>query len=73
MSDHHEEIRRLAKKFESCQKILLALGDENRRHRMPERMRTEDCGVRVGTIAERPTQPALRYRTIYKFSKTRAF
>lgn len=52
MSDHHEEIRRLAKKFESCQKILLALGDENRRHRMPERMRTEDCGVRVGTIAE---------------------
>ena len=52
MSDHHEEIRRLAKEFESCQKILLALGDENRRHRMPERMRTEDCGgVRIGTIA----------------------
>ena len=30
--EYKEEINRLAKEFESCQKILLALGDENRQH-----------------------------------------
>ena len=30
--EYKEEIDRLAKEFESCQKILLALGDENRQH-----------------------------------------
>lgn len=36
MSEHREEINRLAEEFESCQKILLALGDENRQHLMLE-------------------------------------
>lgn len=30
MAVSREEINRLAEEFESCQKILLALGDENR-------------------------------------------
>ena len=32
MSEYHEEIKRLAQEFESCRKILLALGDENRQN-----------------------------------------
>ena len=54
MSVHSEDIQRLAEEFESCQKILAALGDENRQHLMLEMMRMNDCGgVRVGTIAEK--------------------
>ena len=53
MTSHKEEIQRLAEEFERCQKILLALGDENRQHLMLEMMRIGDCrGVRVGTITE---------------------
>lgn len=49
--EYKEEIDRLAKEFESCQKILLALGDENRRHLILEMIQMEQCnGVRVGTI-----------------------
>ena len=33
MSQFSEELRRLAGEFDSCQRILLALGDENRRYR----------------------------------------
>ena len=48
--EYKEEIDRLAKEFESCQKILLALGDENRRHLILEMIQMEQCnGVRVGT------------------------
>lgn len=64
MSDHNEEIRQLAKEFENCQKILLALGDENRQHLMLEMMRMEDCGgVRVGTITEKTnlSRPAVSH------------
>lgn len=54
MSVHSEDIQRLAEEFESCQKILLALGDENRQHLMLEMMRMNDRGgVRVGTIAQK--------------------
>ena len=54
MSDHSQEIRLLAKEFESCQKVLLALGDENRQHLILEMMRMEQCGgVRVGSITEK--------------------
>ena len=64
MSTHNEEICRLAKEFENCQKILLALGDENRQHLMLEMMRMEDCGgVRVGTITEKTnlSRPAVSH------------
>lgn len=59
-----EEVRRLAEEFESCQKILLALGDENRQHLMLEMMRIEDCGgVRVGEITEKThlSRPAVSH------------
>ncbi len=60
MSEHREEINRLAEEFESCQKILLALGDENRQHLMLEMMRMEHCGgTRVGAITEKQIFPAL--------------
>ena len=46
--NHREEIDRLAEEFESCRKILLALGDENRQHLILEMMRMGQCGgVRV--------------------------
>lgn len=64
MALQSEEIKRLAEEFESCQKILLALGDENRQHLMLEMMRIEDCrGVRVGTITEKShlSRPAVSH------------
>lgn len=64
MSTHEEEIRKLASEFESCQKILLALGDENRQHFILEMMRMEHCGgVRVGTITEKTnlSRPAVSH------------
>ena len=60
--EYKEEIDRLAKEFESCQKILLALGDENRRHLILEMIQMEQCnGVRVGTITEKThlSRPAI--------------
>ena len=54
----------MAGEFESCQKILLALGDENRQHLMLEMMRMEHCGgVRVGTITEKTnlSRPAVSH------------
>lgn len=32
MQQLNEEVQKLAKEFEQCQKILTALGDENRQH-----------------------------------------
>ena len=64
MSNHNEEILRLAEEFEKCQKILLALGDENRQHLMLEMMRMEHCGgVRVGAITEKThlSRPAVSH------------
>lgn len=64
MPDHNEEIKQLAKEFENCRKILLALGDENRQHLILEMMRMEHCGgVRVGTITEKTnlSRPAVSH------------
>ena len=64
MTSHREEIQRLAEEFESCQKILLAIGDENRQHLMLEMMRMGQCGgVRVGEITEKShlSRPAVSH------------
>lgn len=64
MSTHSKDIQQLAKEFENCKKILLALGDENRQHLMLEMMRMEHCsGIRVGTIAEKThlSRPAVSH------------
>ena len=64
MSEYENEIKHLAKEFESCQKILMALGDENRQHLILEMMKIEDCGgVRVGTITEKTnlSRPAVSH------------
>lgn len=48
-----QNIDGLAREFEACQKILLALGDENRQHLILTMMRMGECnGVRVGSITE---------------------
>ncbi|MGN0998205.1 MAG: ArsR/SmtB family transcription factor [Faecousia sp.] len=54
----------LALEFENCQKILLALGDENRQHMMLEMMQMGQCGgVRVGAITEKThlSRPAVSH------------
>ncbi len=64
MSEHRATIQRLAREFEGCQKILLALGDENRQHLILEMMQMENCGgVRVGEITERTnlSRPAVSH------------
>lgn len=64
MSVYGEEIHHLAKEFEGCQKLLLALGDENRQRLMLEMMRMEHCsGVRVGAMAEKAhlSRPAVSH------------
>ena len=54
MDSQYKNIRTLAEEFESCQKILIALGDENRQHLMLEMMRMEQCDdVCVGAITEK--------------------
>lgn len=64
MAENDGEIRKLTEEFEKCQKILLALGDENRQHMMLEMIKLECCeGVRVGMIAERTnlSRPAVSH------------
>lgn len=64
MSEHGEEIKQLAQEFESCRKILLAFGDENRQHLMLEMMQMGECdGVRVGAITEKShlSRPAVSH------------
>lgn len=64
MSEHNEEITKLAEEFERCKKILLALGDANRQYLILEMMRMEKCrGIRVGTIAEKTnlSRPAVSH------------
>ena len=64
MSESVEEIQQLAEEFKRCQKVLLALGDENRQHLMLEMMRMEQCsGVRVGAITEKThlSRPAVSH------------
>lgn len=64
MSQHKKEIKQLAEEFKSCQKILLALGDENRQHLILEMMQMEKCGgARVGEITEKShlSRPAVSH------------
>ncbi|MDD6643038.1 MAG: ArsR/SmtB family transcription factor [Faecousia sp.] len=58
------DIESLTEEFRACQKILLALGDENRQHMILELMQLGNCnGVRVGTIMERThlSRPAVSH------------
>lgn len=49
-----KEIEELASDFKECQKILVALGDENRQHMILEMMKMNECsGVRVNKITEK--------------------
>lgn len=64
MSEHKNEIMQLAEEFKNCQKILLALGDENRQHLILEMMQTGNCdGARVGEITEKShlSRPAVSH------------
>lgn len=64
MTEYSKEIQQLAKEFESCRKVLLALGDENRQHLILEMIKMEHCGgVRVGTITEKTnlSRPAVSH------------
>ena len=59
-----QDIKKLAEEFKLCQKILLALGDENRQHLILEMMQMGECGgVRVGAIAEKTnlSRPAVSH------------
>lgn len=48
------DIEKLAEDFKNCQKVLAALGDENRQHLILEMMKMGKCsGVRVGDITEK--------------------
>lgn len=58
------DIEKLAREFENCQKVLIALGDENRQHLILEMMKMENCsGARVGDITERThlSRPAVSH------------
>ena len=59
-----KEIDQFAKEFESCQKILVALGDENRQNLILEMMKMGNCaGVRVNEITEKThlSRPAVSH------------
>lgn len=59
-----DKIRLLADEFKACQKILLALGDENRQHLILEMMQMGECtGVRVGAITQKThlSRPAVSH------------
>lgn len=59
-----EDIEKLSTDFESCQKILCALGDETRQHLILEMMKMGKCsGVRVGEITEKThlSRPAVSH------------
>ena len=58
------KIEKLASDFESCQKILCAIGDEKRQHLIVEMMKMGKCsGVRVGEITEKThlSRPAVSH------------
>lgn len=62
--ENHSEITALADEFKSVQKVLIALGDENRQHLILEMMQMGDCsGVRVGKITARThlSRPAVSH------------
>ena len=58
------EIASLAGEFKASQKVLIALGDENRQHLILEMMQMGRCsGVRVGEITEKThlSRPAVSH------------
>ncbi|MEA4910999.1 MAG: metalloregulator ArsR/SmtB family transcription factor [Oscillospiraceae bacterium] len=60
----HQEIQTLAQEFRASQKVLIALGDENRQHLILEMMQMGSCaGVRVGEITARThlSRPAVSH------------
>lgn len=65
--DQKEKIRQIqeiAEGFHDCQKILVAIGDENRLHLIMEMMQMGECsGVRVGAVTERThlSRPAVSH------------
>ncbi|MDD6466663.1 MAG: metalloregulator ArsR/SmtB family transcription factor [Erysipelotrichaceae bacterium] len=64
MNISKETIQDLANEFENCQKILIALGDENRQHLILEMIRLGNCnGVRVGEITAKShlSRPAVSH------------
>lgn len=64
MPQQNAEIAALAREFEHCQKLLLALGDENRQHLILEMMQMGECrGVRVGDITAKTnlSRPAVSH------------
>ena len=59
-----QDIPKLAEEFRECQKILLALGDENRQVLILEMMQRGACeGVRVGAITQQTnlSRPAVSH------------
>lgn len=64
MGTVQEEVPKLAEEFRHCQKVLLALGDENRQHMLLRMMQMGECaGVRVGQITVRThlSRPAVSH------------
>lgn len=64
MENLKEEVLQLAKEFEDCRNILLALGDANRQHLILTMMQMEGCGgARVPEIKERThlSRPAVSH------------
>lgn len=64
MSIQNNELTQLAEEFKNCQKLLLALGDENRQHLILAMMQMDNCsGVRVGEITEKShlSRPAVSH------------
>ena len=62
MNNH--EITKLTYEFQGIQKILIALGDENRQHLILEMMQMGNCqGVRVGEITKKThlSRPAVSH------------
>ncbi|MDO4332998.1 MAG: metalloregulator ArsR/SmtB family transcription factor [Eubacteriales bacterium] len=64
MPEFKESVLHLAEEFDSCRKILLAFGDENRQHLILEMMTMGECGgVRVGEITKKTnlSRPAVSH------------
>lgn len=62
--DCNAEVAQIADGFRRCQKILVALGDENRQHLILQMMQMGNCnGVRVGEITEKThlSRPAVSH------------
>lgn len=61
---NNQEIAKLTTEFQGIQKILIALGDENRQHLILEMMQMGNCqGVRVGEITKKThlSRPAVSH------------